>query len=75
MKTDVLPTLKVQFPNWYIKTVPSGMWISSNVYRAVTGSDFIPAVAQGRAALQISGAQDLTGNQNKDNTNNTLKKG
>jgi len=41
----------------------------------VTGSDFIPAVAQGRAALQISGAQDLTGNQNKNNTNNTLKKG
>ncbi|MDD3744636.1 MAG: hypothetical protein PHX54_13515, partial [Lentimicrobiaceae bacterium] len=37
MKTDVLPSLQVQFPDGTIKTVPSGEWMGSNVYRAVTG--------------------------------------
>ncbi|MEO0130027.1 MAG: hypothetical protein ABIL02_07295 [candidate division WOR-3 bacterium] len=67
MKTDVLPTLQVQFPNGTIKTVPNGQWIGNNVYRAVSGSDFIPSGTSGRATLQISGALDLAGNQNDGN--------
>ncbi|MEO0127898.1 MAG: M23 family metallopeptidase [candidate division WOR-3 bacterium] len=67
MKADVLPTLQVQFPNGTIKTVPNGQWVGNNVYQAVTGNDFIPSGTSGRATLQISGAQDLAGNQNDGN--------
>jgi len=41
MKTDVMPTLQVQFPNGTIRQVPSGSWVGNRVYQAVTGDDFI----------------------------------
>ncbi|MCX7994436.1 MAG: hypothetical protein N3A65_01515 [candidate division WOR-3 bacterium] len=67
MRTDVLPALRVQFPDGGVKTVPAGQWIGNRVYRAVTADDFIPAGTRGRATLMISGALDLAGNQNDGN--------